>query len=514
MQDAWARRKLSGLINPANTSIEDTKDTTMVATKSQALIKKMALLQAALAVGSGHLPDASARSDAVIAPSVLNQAFQQDSEPIAAMVFTLNPADAVPFMPSQPEPHAAAVQTSVAAPAAASQAYRTPLNQDSDFEGYGAFFEAPQDYQWIADSLPPAEVVAIKRFENVAVLAAPVLDAPAKVAAALPQSVCDAAAPLTASDRLRLAMRPTQPAKRQVPASARPTVSYVPAIPANHLSAPVEASTSGLRVTASMSEAGSRHGPMPLAPVAPILVNALPAKPLSATERLRMVSERVAKLPPMQRESKANVERIPLIEGAVGAPRSYPGEDLWPSQTIPPGSNYTEVEWEIARGGGGKEQFDVIEVQSSQRSFLMQLAIPELIITRQMVNGVMVTQTQEVPDVSDALVKYPAINALLRQVYSNCLLVASDSFPMFVGATEADFILNFARYRVIRPRLDYLDPERAFRVGAVMEVNIKEAAGKPVSEIRSEAPTILENTLQDYNVSDDSEKEPNFSPVF
>lgn len=209
----------------------------------------------------------------------------------------------------------------------------------------------------------------------------------------------------------------------------------------------------------------------------------------------------------MQRESKSSTERKSLVEGGAGAPMSYPGEDLWPSNTIPPGSHYTQAEWDAARQGDGHQRFEVMEIQSSQKSMLIQLAIPELVSSRKMVNGVIVTQTREVA--SDGA-EQSTINSLLRQIYSDCLLVSSDSYPRFFGATEADFTWQASRYRVIRPRTDYLHSERAFRVGAKLTGESFEE--QPKAEIICAKPQTLEIGLQDSDNSDDTENEQTFSP--
>ena len=461
LENAWALRKLSGLVKPE--SLENIEDTEMAIT-SNALTKKMALLQAARETEMG-LPIES--SSSVAAAEVL---LARDS-----VVSTPNP---------QPE---AASATS----------------HDDGSEGYSDFFEAPQDCEWIPanfSSAAPLALASVERADSAQSSMAPEPAPGSMTAAVSAPSITAPKVPMTMAERLKArssasSLRPTRPAPQ--PAAAR---------------APVAAAPPQVAIkTAALAE--------------PVLVNPLAANgdqfshplslpssefvaPLSATERLRQASERMAKLPPMQRESKGSTERRPLVERGAGAPVAYPSEDVWPSNTIPPGSNYTEAEWKAARHGDGNQCFEVIEIQSAQKSMLIQLVVPELVSTRKVVNGVMVTQAHEA--VSDA-VEQAGINSLLRQIYSDCLLVSSDSYPTFFGATEADFTLNSARYRVIRPRADYIDPGRSYRVGAKLTCAMPAAPSK-VEIVRKE-PLLEKISLQDCNNSDDSEKENNFFPM-
>lgn len=188
---------------------------------------------------------------------------------------------------------------------------------------------------------------------------------------------------------------------------------------------------------------------------------------ICASERLQAVAERVSKLPPLQRESKSGAERVNLVEGGPGAPKGYPSVDAWPSDCIPPGSHYGPAEWEAAREGVDGQLYEVIELQSPDRSRLLQLCKPKQVLLQTVVNGMLVNSYEDQwPDSPENQKFSTGLNHCLRMLYSDCLLVTKDSFPDFPSATEADFTYDLLVCRVIRPRRDYLDETRAFRVGA------------------------------------------------
>jgi hypothetical protein len=69
----------------------------------------------------------------------------------------------------------------------------------------------------------------------------------------------------------------------------------------------------------------------------------------------------------------------------------------------------------------------------------------------------------EAPETTDSATAY---SILLGQIFGGCLLVTEDAWPRFAQAAEAKITHNGKALRVIRPRVDYLEPDRAWRVGA------------------------------------------------
>lgn len=399
---------------------------------------------------------------------------------------------------------------------------------DLSSEGYDTFFDSQQDYEWIDANLPrssrnglnvgpvasphaaPTQLVQLE--PQVSTIPTPQSSVPAPTDLSQPQTP-SAVPKMSAAERLKATMVQASKSKAsRLPAGVQTPVQIpppaLPAPPAITTHAPSSAS-SEKNLISSAPVLVVANTPMatpvvmaakplfetvsevaPKANVSPVpleLVTSTPsfeggspstsvdrarAAPLTASERLRMVAERVAKLPPLQRESKGSTERVPLVEGAVGAPKLYPSESMWPSHVIPPGSRYSAVEWQAAREDASRNRFEVVEIQSAKKCFLLQIAIPEQVTSGALVAGKWVTTTC---DVEDANVKLAGVNSLMRQFYSNCLLVSMDSFPEFPGAVEADFINNSVRFRVIRPRTDYLDSNRAYRVGAAMHMQLDQA---------------------------------------
>lgn len=450
MQDTWARRKLNGITKLLSSDDQDT-DMQADKSKSSTLSKKKALLQVALST---------------------NLESHTESEPVPERVAST----ATDAGDQQHQVHQALPVSDAAD------------EQSDNDEGYGELFSATQDFQSMVNDSPSADYGSDFAADEPELT----LPAPAPELERSPLMVSEVAiqapAKLSAAERLQAFVRaPAQSYRTQKPEAT---------------SFKTPAAISKPAVAASVAPDLA-----PITALAPSVAGVVPPsaiKPLSPTERLRLVTQRVALLPPLQRESKASSERVPLVLGAVGAPKAYPNEAQWPSQIIPPGSHYSEEEWQVARVDVSGQTFEVIEIQSAQKSFLMQLAIPERVTTQQIKGNVLVAKTQEV---CDLLVDQPGINSLLRQIYSDCLLVSNDSFPSFPGATEADFILNSARFRVIRPRQDYLDAARSYRVGAVIKMAVDSPVNLPVEALKLPQ----KKTSHDDHVAEDSETEPPFS---
>lgn len=186
---------------------------------------------------------------------------------------------------------------------------------------------------------------------------------------------------------------------------------------------------------------------------------------LSTSERLRQVSIRATKIPPLQLESKGSSATRRLVPDGPAAPAGYPEVEEWPDEHIPPGSHYSKEAWSEARTDEQGNMFDVMEIQGSQKSMLIQIHKPQVIVSRKIADGKLINCYE---DVYPEGIKPNGLNKIMRQIYSDCLLVALDSFPSFPAAAEAKFVNNGVEFRVIRPRVDYTDINRFYRVGAKM----------------------------------------------
>jgi hypothetical protein len=183
---------------------------------------------------------------------------------------------------------------------------------------------------------------------------------------------------------------------------------------------------------------------------------------MSPQDKLRATAARAAKLPPLQLAARTAVSTRTLVEGGPVVPQRYPNPDQWESDTIPPGSHYNADEWAAARIDSGGHACDVLEIQKKDRAYLVQMVRPQEVITKTVQGGqVHATTTKVMPDgVSSA---FSAV--YIGMLFSDCIWVTTDSYPQFPEAIESGAHLAVG-FKVIRPRTDYLDPARAYRVGA------------------------------------------------
>lgn len=186
---------------------------------------------------------------------------------------------------------------------------------------------------------------------------------------------------------------------------------------------------------------------------------------LSAAERLRQSSLSSQRLAPFQRARVLSDEAHPLTQGGPGAPLGYPGVDLWPCDDIPPGSRYTQAQWQAARQDDAGRQFAVVELQTSQSTCLIQIPIapaapPQTVVVHKDGKPVVTTVRAAAPESGNPLAHW------MSALFSDCLLAAETSWPEFPGAAEQKFVHNASTFRVIRPRADYIDPARMWRAGA------------------------------------------------
>ena len=297
---------------------------------------------------------------------------------------------------------------------------------------------------------------------------------PPAVVAAVPAAAPKAAGQLSARERLSAQVRTA--AKIQIdrkpslpsPAPVAPVPPVTPVVLAVQKQSPAPAAPSATTHTEVPAATKTVAAPPPEAdPPAAAPLRAAPAA-LSAADRLRQSAERAQKIPPLQLESRGSKETKALIEGGAPAPARYPGADEWPSDTLPPGSQYSGEEWQAARSDADGNRFAVIEIQTGDQAWLLQVILPTEVVTRKIVKGVMESQCERSYPPG---VKEPGICSLVSQFYSDCIWVTTDAFPKFPGAAEGGkCIQNGVTYRVIRPRVDYTDPSRAFRVDAVMRM--------------------------------------------
>lgn len=235
---------------------------------------------------------------------------------------------------------------------------------------------------------------------------------------------------------------PVAPAAMPTTHGANGASLATPAVaPAVEAAAAVKRLTPQQRIEASRARTFSRPPP-----VAPVRINHAAGRPPQDGERER-------------------ASAVALVEGGAPAPDGYPGADAWASNRIAPGSRYSEEEWIAARSDTVGNDYDVFEMQSPFNSWLVQLIKP-VGTPRINEHGGVATELQYSPDVRE-----PVLCSLIAQVFSDCILVSQKVAPAFPGAIEGAFDLGGATYRVIRPRIDYLEPSRAFRVNAKMIVS-------------------------------------------
>lgn len=211
---------------------------------------------------------------------------------------------------------------------------------------------------------------------------------------------------------------------------------------------------------------------------------------LSAKERIRAAAERGSSLPPLQRASKGSGSKKQLVEGGPSAPEAYPSVQEWESNTIPPGSKYSEQDWALARKDPATgAEFAVIEYQVAEKTWLMQIPKAydkEVVVSMSKREGVVKRFERVSPQDLDPIAD------LTGQIYSDCIFVSPDAFPQFPGAAEVKCIHDEAAYHVIRARADYTDPTRFFRVGAVLKVQTTK--DEDVSNISHEHDSATNNS--------------------
>lgn len=278
---------------------------------------------------------------------------------------------------------------------------------------------------------------------------------------------------------------PTAPSFRRVaiPVVARASPRLIPA------SSPATATIAAKPHATFLAS----QAPMPVSRVAPTPPARVvrPATPrLSLEDRIAQVKGHANSLPPTMQEHDSIERTKPLIDGGVPAPEKYPSPQDWPDNAIPPGSNFSQADWQAARIDEKGMQWDVIEIQNDQTSWLNCLPKPSLVM-RQTIEAGKVKRT--LVSVYSSKVTDPEVVSMLTQVFSDCLLVSKNSKPKFVGATEGQCIMGHTEYRVIRPRRDYLEPDRAFRVGAKISLSIdrqqKSSESDMLPELLSSANT-------------------------
>lgn len=175
---------------------------------------------------------------------------------------------------------------------------------------------------------------------------------------------------------------------------------------------------------------------------------------MTARERIAAVARRAEALPPQVKESRGNQELCELAAGCGLAPSTFPTQEQWPSDEIPPGSNYSPEQWLLAADNGRNH---VIEMQDRNESCL--LAFPAgRVVTRPSAGGVVTTSVEydgECP--TDT-------GVMLCMAFSGCTLVAEGAYPRFPGAMgPRAHVVNGRVFRAIRPRKEYQDPDLAWR---------------------------------------------------
>lgn len=221
------------------------------------------------------------------------------------------------------------------------------------------------------------------------------------------------------------------------------------------------------RVGAAAAGAAPAGGHQPPSAPPPTLEPASSTlKAPTAQDRLRALNGAAKTVPPFQRARVQAEAGGPLVPGGPPAPARFPDEAAWPHMEIPPGSNYTAEEWAAARADAHGIACAAIELQNSVKSVLLQ--IPLASTNEGRAKSVIYRDGKAV--VQDAVAAGAApgnpFSSTLAMCFSDCLLVTETSWPAFPGAAEAKFVNNGITLRVIRPRADYTDPGRMWRVGA------------------------------------------------
>ena len=264
--------------------------------------------------------------------------------------------------------------------------------------------------------------------------------------------------------------QPAQPAQPTLPAPV------VPVVVARKLTLKerLEAMSADSRsISAPVPAAQSR---MPQAPVAPV-GDSFDAAPVDVD---RQKAERALR----HQENSTSA----LADSTGLAPVGYPDVQAWPSNAIAPGSKYSEDEWNAARTNEVGKACDVLEMQSPYNSWLVSFIKPEEIIKKTIEFGKSKTTTEAVypPEV-----KLPGLMGLVAQMFSDCIWVSNKALPDFPSAREGQCDLGGVPYQIIRPRADYLEPDRAYRVNAKITIPVgfgSDLGNEPNSEGEGEVP--------------------------
>lgn len=220
-------------------------------------------------------------------------------------------------------------------------------------------------------------------------------------------------------------------------------------------------------------------------------VNSAPkALALTARERLAALSvktnnplhEAAFKLQEQPVQAKLVVlPNKPLVADGPPAPSGYPDAAQWSSDITPPGSAYTEQEWIDARTDEDGKSCGVVEIQTSTFSWLNRFTRAVRPTTSSYVNGALVRDASY-SGVSNE--EFPGLSDLICQCFDGCIWVSPGSTPAMPGAVEPHKPIDSKkpsilggcvafgglRYDVVRPRNDYLLPDRAFAVGTSLSI--------------------------------------------
>lgn len=208
-----------------------------------------------------------------------------------------------------------------------------------------------------------------------------------------------------------------------------------------------------------------------------------------AQARVGALSDRASRLAPLSVASRSTNEPVAaLMAGGAPAPAGYPSEGDWPANDIAPGSLYNEAEWAAAEAPdeNGFTAY-VVEMHLNGQACLFRCPRPKEVRRAVMVGATMQTQTEhQFPPQAAS----PGSTVMLGQIHSRCILVGMLTRPQFPAAAEGDVIWpavadgQAVRFRVIRPRQDYLLAEHAWRVGAKTTLG----AGFTMGGARESAP--------------------------
>lgn len=198
---------------------------------------------------------------------------------------------------------------------------------------------------------------------------------------------------------------------------------------------------------------------------------------------------------PISSETPAvNEPGVALVEGGPRAPKAYPGHDDWPSNEIAPGSHYSLSEWQAAAVDNEGNQYWVVEIQTVTQSWLVQYMRPTAINSQTIVNGkVSQTVVQKYP--SDFV--EPGMSSILGQMFDGSIWLSPRAANRFPGSSDATITLANLPYEVVRARLDYLNPDRSFKVGTTVKFSFdldayiaqKEAQSESAPDDHGPAPT-------------------------